>query len=1109
MGLGLGALALVGFVLVTELLGTRWGLLLLGAVVVAAVLVLGMVFVKVRKQGSYLRRQTSSATGIAERSKGVAEKARASTSRLWQSHKYLRSKVADLEQARANDLKRLQAKVTELEKARRRDLDAVQREIRTSHDLEIRAVQELGNAVHGRLDQIEAAYQRFHTYLVSLRAEEHAGRNAEGAAMYFSPEAEVDLIRSSVLFDEGWYRARSGVQDGDLVAHYVSRGARAGLDPHPLFNATWYLEKNPDALEGWRTPLAHFLVEGEKRDLDPHPAFWSKWYVERHLDAAFRGLAIEHFLSQGGDALHDPNPLFHTRWYVDRYRKLIPPGVNPLVHYVTGGAEQDLDPSPLFDTAEVRRRIGGLDGDPLTSFLAAQQRPEVRLREPDPTHVKAEPSESDRKWEYLIRGRYREPDTFVLYRIIGNDLPPRHRAGQSLDNLRFILAHEPALPNCEKRWVVNRIVDPTVEKQIISLLEEHGMGYTHIPFDYAEYRDIRWRFGDFDPPGLTFRKDFGQLNPRTQLLLLDHVYHDKNLYIMNNNGARNAALRQGRRLAKWVLPWDGNCFVTRQAWAELTGAVSERPYLKYFSVPMARILDNQALLQPDPSIEATEEPQLLFRTDAEEGFNPDARYGRRPKVDLFYRIGLGGPWDSWEQKSWEPQRPSASPNAGPVGRAGWVARLFSGEGQLEGDLVDRGKQRRVAVLEMIDRIDEKVAGDAFDAAALFALDDRTLRIQSEQYGSGEPGPAKVVRELTARAEQAMDQPVYSVVSKTSVAPSGELHDYWHPAPYWWPNPDTPDGLPYVRRDGERVPGTVLWEEGSERYDRSSLQSMIDETAILTLAGFFTRRERYFTRAARLLRAWFVDSSTRMNPHLKYAQVRRGHNGDVGTRFGVIETNDFYYLLDAARLLEREGALGSGDAALMREWFAEFRGWLRESVQGQEECASLNNHGTWYDVQVAAIDSYLGDFRGLLETMRRSHERVWQQFGSDGSQPEELARTQSQHYCAYNLQGWATLAGFSRRVGQDLWRYRTGDGRGLAGAARWLLGHVGKPWPSEQLEAFDADRLVVLANEMPADVSGEAGAAREPLSRDPWDVKQVFTPHDGIRPFWLLASPVER
>src|SRR5688572_23529918 len=42
-----------------------------------------------------------------------------------------------------------------------------------------------------------------------------------------------------------------------------------------------------------------------------------------------------------------------------------------------------------------------------------------------------------------------QPDDFVLYRIVGNDLYPRHAKGQSRQNLSFILEHEPRLENCE------------------------------------------------------------------------------------------------------------------------------------------------------------------------------------------------------------------------------------------------------------------------------------------------------------------------------------------------------------------------------------------------------------------------------------------------------------------------------------------------------------------------------------------------------------------------------------------------------------------------------------------------------------------------------------
>lgn len=36
-------------------------------------------------------------------------------------------------------------------------------------------------------------------------------------------------------------------------------------------------------------------------------------------------------------------------------------------------------------------------------------------------------------------------DNFIIVRIIGNDLPPRHSPNQTIDNLRFILEHEPDL----------------------------------------------------------------------------------------------------------------------------------------------------------------------------------------------------------------------------------------------------------------------------------------------------------------------------------------------------------------------------------------------------------------------------------------------------------------------------------------------------------------------------------------------------------------------------------------------------------------------------------------------------------------------------------------
>ncbi|WFP65107.1 hypothetical protein [Mesorhizobium sp. WSM4904] len=71
----------------------------------------------------------------------------------------------------------------------------------------------------------------------------------------------------------------------------------------------------------------------------------------------------------------------------------------------------------------------------------------------------------------------------MLVRIIGNDLEPRHRKGQSHDNVRFVLDNEPELPDCEKFWIVNRIVDPDEEARIVDLLQSRGQSFHTIPFE--------------------------------------------------------------------------------------------------------------------------------------------------------------------------------------------------------------------------------------------------------------------------------------------------------------------------------------------------------------------------------------------------------------------------------------------------------------------------------------------------------------------------------------------------------------------------------------------------------------------------------------------------
>ena len=67
-------------------------------------------------------------------------------------------------------------------------------------------------------------------------------------------------------------------------------------------------------------------------------------------------------------------------------------------------------------------------------------------------------------------------------------------------NVEFILQHEPALADCEKRWIVNRIVDRAKEQAIIDLLERHGQIDLRIPFVEARLCRIGWNIACFVDP---------------------------------------------------------------------------------------------------------------------------------------------------------------------------------------------------------------------------------------------------------------------------------------------------------------------------------------------------------------------------------------------------------------------------------------------------------------------------------------------------------------------------------------------------------------------------------------------------------------------------------
>lgn len=394
---------------------------------------------------------------------------------------------------------------------------------------------------------------------------------------------------------------------------------------------------------------------------------------------------------------------------------------------------------------------------------------------------------------------------------------------------------------------------------------------------------------------------------------------------------------------------------------------------------------------------------------------------------------------------------------------------------------------RVAPADVLDHAGRGLSGDRQACTSILPEQIRTLDPVRH---------AGVRAQLLARADLALGSPLHSVTGKTTLPPSGNPHDYWHPAPYWWPDPAAPDGLPYIRRDGERVPGTLMFEAESEKYDRSRVQLLFEDALALMLGWRVSGHQAYADKAVAQLEAFFVHPDTRMTPHLQYAQVKMGQNRDQGSSSGIIELKDFYYYLDAVRLMAESGALPDPLLQEFRAWLSDYLRWLLYSTQGRSERAANNNHGTYYDLQVAAISAFLDERECLVQALRRARDRFPEQFAVDGSQPEELARTTTAHYCCFNLQGWINLDRLARTWGVDLWAQRAGPT--LATGMDWLLTHAGKPWPYLQIDEFDHDRFVPVAAARGV-LPGHRGLGVESAL----EAKPVFHPHDGIRPWWNL------
>ncbi|HEX4946408.1 MAG TPA: alginate lyase family protein [Blastocatellia bacterium] len=338
---------------------------------------------------------------------------------------------------------------------------------------------------------------------------------------------------------------------------------------------------------------------------------------------------------------------------------------------------------------------------------------------------------------------------------------------------------------------------------------------------------------------------------------------------------------------------------------------------------------------------------------------------------------------------------------------------------------------------------------------VFALDPAKLHQTKARIAKQNAAVMKALTQLRHDADKAMHEGPFTVTAKQRVPPSGDKHDYLTLAPYWWPDPTKPDGLPYIRRDGETNP------ESKRDTDNPRLVAMAETVETLAQAYYFTNEAKYAERAALLLRVWFIDKATKMNPHYEYAQAVMGRNNGRGA--GLIDARRLIQVVDAVGLLAGSRAWTAQDQQALQAWFRAFVQWLQTSANGKEEVKARNNHGTWFAAELAAFALFIGDEALARQTVEAVKARIAWQIEPDGRQPLELERTRALSYSLFNLQALLTVATMGEKVGVDLWQYEIKDGRSLRRALEYLAPFAfgAKEWPHKQITQWSLEDYFTL------------------------------------------------
>ena len=234
--------------------------------------------------------------------------------------------------------------------------------------------QDLNRVIHSRSWRVTAPLRKIVT-IVRKMAETSRGKFLQGIIKIFMLRRDrafgsaTRLIKDSPLFDAEYYLTRNpDVQNTgvDPAKHYLFQGWQEHRDPSALFSTSQYLFDNSDVARAQINPLIHYLRHGrrEGRLITPptsaselpsqHTSAHSEvdairrsglfdegYYRSMYPDLQPESLdLVEHYCEYGWREGKNPSDNFDTNFYLASYSDIRAADINPFWHYVVAGASE-------------------------------------------------------------------------------------------------------------------------------------------------------------------------------------------------------------------------------------------------------------------------------------------------------------------------------------------------------------------------------------------------------------------------------------------------------------------------------------------------------------------------------------------------------------------------------------------------------------------------------------------------------------------------------------------------------------------------------------------------------------------------------------------------